>query len=88
MQLLVRNRVQDFAVWLKHFEDDHEAATAHGLVLIRLWRSVDEPNNIFFLFEIETVAKADAFMARPESQEIGIRAGVLDGEFYYLEEQP
>jgi hypothetical protein len=29
--------------------------------------------------------RANAFMARPQSQEIGVKSGVIDGEVHYLD---
>ena len=84
-QLLVRNRVKDFATWYRYFNGDTAAAAEYGLTVDRLWRTVEDPNNVFFLLNVESVEQADAFMARPESQEIGTRSGVIDGEFYYLD---
>jgi hypothetical protein len=50
--------------------------------LVRLWRAVDEPNNIFFLFEISDIERAKAYVSMPDGEEIGRRAGVLDGEIH------
>lgn len=85
MQLLVRNKVKDFAKWYTYFEADSDAAAEYGVTLATLWQSTDDPNNVFFLLNIENVDRANAFMARPESQEIGIKSGVIDGEVHYLE---
>jgi hypothetical protein len=88
MQLLVRNKVRDFSTWHAYFEEDHAAAAEYGVTLAHLWQAVDDPNDVFFLLDIEDVDRANAFMARPESREIGVRSGVIDGEFYYLEAVP
>jgi hypothetical protein len=88
MQLLVRNKVRDFIKWHAYFEADHTAAAEYGVTLARLWQSADDPNDVFFLLDIEDVDRANAFMARPESREIGVRSGVIDGEFHYLEAVP
>ena len=56
--------------------------------MLNLWRAVDDPNNVFFILNVEDIEQANAFMARPESQEIGEKSGVIDGEFYYLEAVP
>ena len=85
MQLLVRNKVEDFAKWRAYFEEDSATAAEYGVTLARLWQTADDPNNVFFLLDVEDVDRANAFMARPESQEIGVKSGVIDGEFHYLE---
>ena len=88
MQLLVRNKVKDFPEWYAYFESDSAAAAEYGITLAGLWQTADDPNNVFFLLNVEDVDRANAFMARPESQEIGAKSGVIDGEFHYLEAVP
>ena len=88
MQLLVRNKFKDFSIWHAYFQEDSAAAAAHGVTLAALWQTADDPNDVFFLLDVENVDRANAFMARPESQEIGIKSGVIDGEFHYLEAVP
>lgn len=53
MELLVRNKVADYGRWRRLFDEQGEAARAAGLSLRQLWRSVDDPNDVFFLFEVE-----------------------------------
>ena len=84
MQLLVRNKVADFALWRKYLEGDRLAAAGYGLKLVSLWQGMDDPNEAFFLLDVADVDRANAFMARPESQEIGEKSGVIDGECYFL----
>ena len=88
MQMLVRNRVEDFSKWRESFLSDSAAAAEYGVTLSRLWQSVDDPNNVFFVLDIADVDRANAFMARPESQEMGVKSGVIDGEFHYIESVP
>ena len=40
------------------------------------------------VLDIADVDRANAFMARPESQEMGVKSGVIDGEFHYIESVP
>ena len=88
MQLLVRNAVRDFDTWRAYLKQDTAAAAEYGLTLERLWRSQDDPNVAFFLFEVEDRDRAEAFMARPESAEIGQASGVLEGEAYFIQALP
>jgi hypothetical protein len=83
--MLCRNRVADFAKW-KHVFDFHaEARHAAGFKLVRMWRGLDDPNNVFFLFEIADVERARAFVGSPEAAEIGKLAGVIDGELHLVQ---
>jgi len=67
MQLLVRNKVKDFSKWCAHFEEDSAAAAEYGVTLASLWRAADNPNDVFFLLDVEDVDRANAFMARTAS---------------------
>lgn len=83
--MVCRNRVADFSKW-KHMFDSHaEAHRATGLSLIHLWRSLDEPNNVFFVFVVSNIEKARAFVTAPEAAEAGKASGVLDGELHFVE---
>ena len=88
MQLLVRNKVKDFSKWYAYFEEDSAAAAEYGVTLVSIWQSADDPNDVFFLLDVEDVDRTNAFMARPESREMGIKSGVIDGEVHYLEAVP
>ncbi len=84
MQLLVRNRVADLAPWTRVFAANLEPPRVAGLTLGRLWRAIDEPNEVFFLFEVEDRGRAEAFMQAPESKATGVEAGVLEGEAHFV----
>ena len=60
MVLLVRNKVKDFDQWRRVFDSQAEPARAAGLNLIQMWRSVDDANDVFFLFEVEDRGRAEA----------------------------
>src|SRR5208282_6514034 len=79
--LLCRNRVADFARWKAVFASHQEAHRNVGLRLVKLWRSLEEPGNVFFLFEVDSVGKAREFIGTPEAAKSGEASGVLDGEY-------
>ncbi len=88
--MLCRNTVRDFEVWKKVFDEEIErgATGASGLELVSLWRSLDNPNEAHFVFKINDMAKAKAFVEDPASAETGERAGVIGGEISYIEDLP
>lgn len=86
MQLMCWNRVEDYDVWKKVFDSHADDHRAECLQLLRLWRSVDDPNHIFFLFEVRSREEAQAFLDDPVSAEAGEAAGVVDGGYYFVEE--
>jgi len=84
--LLCRNRVVNFEQWKTVFDSHTGAHQATGLKLLTIWRSIQEPNNVFFMFEVSSMDKAREFLNSPESAEAGEVSGVLDGEFHFVEE--
>jgi hypothetical protein len=85
MMLLVRNRVQDVLRWKRIFDAQTEAAREAGLNLINLWRSADQADQVFFLFDVQDRGRAEQYMSTPEAASVGREAGVIDGEFHFLE---
>ena len=84
--MLCRNRVADFSRWKAVFSSHAEAHRHAGLRLLNLWRSVAEPNNVFFLFEVASVEKAQEFISNPEAAKAGEASGVLEGEYHFVED--
>jgi len=85
MELLVRNRVEDFDRWKRVFDANLDPPRAAGLTLDRMWRSVDDPQEVFFSFRIEDRERAEAFMQAPASAATGVEAGVIEGQVWFLE---
>ena len=86
--LLCRNRVRSFEQWRQVFSSHAEAHRAAGLQLVNLWRSLEEPNNIFFLFEVSSLELAKAFINAPDAGDTAEASGVTEGEYTFLEERP
>jgi hypothetical protein len=84
IQLLCRNRVVDFDRWWKIFASHADAHRASGLILVRIWRDTEDSNNIFFLFDVESLEKAKSFVSNPHAAEAGRQSGVIEGELHFL----
>jgi hypothetical protein len=84
--LLCRNRVADFARWKAVFASHQTAPQGAGLQLAGIWRSLEEPNNIFFMFEVAGVEAARAFISDPGAAKAGEESGVIDGEYHFIED--
>lgn len=84
MVLLVRNKVKEIDHWRRVFDSQTETARAAGLNLIQMWRSVDQANEVFFLFEVKDRDEAEAFMNTPEAASVGREAGVIEGDYHFL----
>ncbi len=86
MYMLCRNRVADFLRWKAIFASHEAAHLDAGLRLVATWREVEEANNIFFTFEVASMDKARKFIGDPEARKVGEAAGVIDGEYHFVEE--
>lgn len=84
--MLVRNKVRDFDAWKLVFDEGLADVRDSGMDFVRLWRSMDDPNEVFFLLSISDMDKAKAFVADPASAATGERAGVIEGELHYVKE--
>ncbi len=85
MVMLCRNRVEDYEKWKRVFDSNGAALRDGGLRMMNLWRDMDEPNNVFLLFEVADIDKARAFITNPAAAESGRLSGVVDGECHFLE---
>lgn len=85
LQLLCRNRITDYERFRGAFLADLDRAGAAGLRLRALWREVDAPEEVHFLFDADDRHRAEAFMTSPESAASGEQAGVVDGDYHWLE---
>jgi hypothetical protein len=82
--MLCRDKVAEFGEWKRVFDSHAEAHRAAGLKLIHLWRERDEVNNVFFLFEVEDLGRAQAFISAPEAAKAGDISGVVEAEYHFL----
>ncbi|MGP8187092.1 MAG: hypothetical protein ACLQKY_13575 [Terracidiphilus sp.] len=83
--LLCRNRVSDFSKWKAVFTSHAQGHRDAGLRLRNLWRAVEDPNNVFFLFEVTDVGLARAFISNPAAAEAAVASGVIEGEYHFLD---
>ena len=84
--MLCRNRVADFSLWKGVFGSHAGAHRDAGLRLVSLWRSLEEPNNVFFMFEVASIDKARELIRNPEAANAGRASGVVDGEYHFIED--
>lgn len=82
--MLVRHKVADFARWKQIFDSHKEAQEKAGLKLKHLWRNLDDSNEVFFLFEVEDLKRAQAFLSSQDPK-VKDEAGVRDEpDLYFL----
>lgn len=86
--MLCRNRVKDYEKWKAIFDSHLEAQRNSGLHLTNMWRSVEDPNNVFFIFDVLDERKARAFVESPDAAKAGEESGVVDGEIHFVDSVP
>jgi len=75
--MLIRHRVHDFDKWKASYDAHRQFRAAAGLKDLHLWHNVNDPKEIFLLFEAADVAKAKAFAKSAELKERMTTAGVI-----------
>lgn len=86
--MLCRNRVKGFVRWKAIFDSHSAAHRSYGMHLVNLWRTVGDENTVFFLFRLESIEQARAFISASEAAETGRSAGVIDGEYHFTGPNP
>ena len=81
--MLCRNRVRNFDNWKRVFDGHADAHRGAGLKLVHLWQDEDSPSQVFFLFEVEDIARAKAFVNGPDAQSAR-ESGLIEGEFHFF----
>ncbi len=87
-RMLCRNRVVDFKLWWEVFSSHAEAHRAAGLDLEHVWRASGDFNNVFFIFRVRDLDKAQAFIDAPEAADAAAASNVLEGEYHFLDPVP
>ena len=83
--MLCRNKVASFEKWREVFRSHEAAHREAGLVLEYLWRDAADPENVFYLFRVEDLEKAKAFISAPDAAEAAQESGVIEGEYHFVE---
>jgi hypothetical protein len=82
---LVRHKVADYDRWYEVYAQDTEARIESGFHEMRIFSQMDDPNNVFILFEVDDLEKAKERMDSQELRDKMQEAGVMDKpDFYFL----
>jgi hypothetical protein len=76
--MLVRHRVAEFEAWRRVFAGHAAAQRDAGLALAHVWRSQDDPQEVFLLFEVANLERARAFVTSPAVPGAQLASGVRD----------
>ena len=74
--MLIRHKVQDFAVWKAAFDEHGSARKDAGSKGGWLFRSADDPNELVAIFEWDNLENARNFVGSDDLRQAMERAGV------------
>ena len=74
--LLVHHEVADYPAWKAVFDSSLDWRTKHGERNCRIFRGVQNPNELTLMFEWESFEKAQGFIASDELKTRMAKAGV------------
>jgi hypothetical protein len=86
VRMLCRNKVADFGKWKAVFDSYNGAHQQAGLTLESLWRVLEDPSNVFFVFAVADLNRAKSFISAPDAAKTGRDAGVLAGDYWFVGE--
>ncbi|NIQ40124.1 MAG: cyclase [Proteobacteria bacterium] len=85
--VLIRHKVEHYATWKSVFDEHGSARKAIGSKGGHLFRTVDDPNELVILLELDDLAKAREFVQSEDLRQAMQRSGVSDQpDIYFLEQ--
>ena len=75
--ILVWHKIADWDKWKPVFDKDEDERKSYGVHLRKLFRSVNDPNEIFCLFDAPDENAANACINRPHLKDLMQSAGVV-----------
>jgi len=75
--ILVNHKVKDFNTWKPFFEGDESEQLKSGIVVNKLFSSVEDPNDVHILFEFSDSVNVQKFFMDPRLKTLMQKAGVI-----------
>ena len=83
-RMLVRHRIREYSQWKPAFDSHTKARKEATLKLGLVLRSQDDPNDVFVLFDVGDIQKAQQFLDSAEFKTAMKEAGVVGKPETYL----
>ena len=85
--VIARHSVTDYAKWKQAFEGAIAMRKAGGEKSIRIFRTIDDPNNLVLLMEWDNLENCQKYMQSEDLQKAMQEAGVTgQPDIYFLNE--
>lgn len=75
--MMIRHKVADFSRWKRVFDSHLAAQQKSGLLAPRVFRNLDDPNEVVYFFEVTDIEKARGFISSPAVPEAKQQSGVI-----------
>ena len=87
VSILVRHKVEDYTAWREYFDSALDFRKQSGEESFQLFRSADDPNEVWALVKWESLEKAKAFLDSDELKTKMKESGVTEKpDIYFLDE--
>jgi heme-degrading monooxygenase HmoA len=87
VNILIRHKVKDYDKWKPVFDEHQAFRKAGGEKEARLFRNIDDPNEITILQKWDTIEKARKFTESSDLKKAMQKAGVAGKpDIYFIEE--
>lgn len=80
--LLCREKITDFDQWKRDFDSQASAREEAWLYVQNVWRNLDNPEEVFYLFEVVDLDRARDFLGAPDA--VRGRSGAASPDVYFL----
>ena len=85
--LLVHHKVEDYNKWKPFFDEHSSFRSQMGSKGGRVFRSINDPNDLFILFEWDSIENAQKFGQSDNLKETMKKAGVITvPDVYFMDE--
>lgn len=74
--IVILHRVRDYGAWRQMYDEFEPVQKAGGVIAESVYQAKDDPNNVLVLHSFDTMAAAEAFVAKPELRDAMQKAGV------------
>jgi hypothetical protein len=76
MKLIIQHKVADYATWEPAFAAHEETRASACIINPRVYRAVDDPNDVLAVFDVEDYDAAEELVSSDEMAETMKSAGV------------
>jgi quinol monooxygenase YgiN len=78
VNMIIRQKVKNYDQWKPIFIEHDKVRKSYGEKSSRIFRGIENPNELMILFDWESKQKADDFMNNSNVREIMETAGIME----------